>query len=137
MTGSLRPPGARPAALVSGAAGGWRPRSRSGGPAAGSDRLPGERGAAEGVGEVAAASLAGRLVQLERVQRLAVVRELGPAVVVATDRAEHTAQAGRCVQAGSRRHRHREPEAEAAAGAQDLAVRLLLRRVDGLAGAAD
>src|SRR5215813_4834602 len=106
MTGSFCPPGARPGGLVSGAAlvpgpaGGCRPRS--GGPAAGRDRLPGERGATEGVGEVAAVGLTGRLVQLEGVQRLAVVRELGSAVIVAMDGAEHAGEAGRRVQAGCR-----------------------------------
>src|SRR6266576_959316 len=81
------------AALVSRSAGGRRPASRPGGRAVGRDRLPGEGGAPEGVGEVAAASLAGRLVQLERVQGPAVVRELGPAVVVAMDGAEHPREA--------------------------------------------
>src|SRR5690242_2399055 len=98
--------------------------------------MPGEGGAGEVVGEVVAVNLAGGLVQPERVQRPAVVGELGHAAG-AVDHAEHTGDAAGGTQGGACGDAHREPEAQAATGARDLAAGLLLRRVERLPGSVD
>src|SRR5690242_17006580 len=87
------------------------------------------------VGEVVAVGLAGSEVQPERVQRLAVIGELGPAVRAA-DRAERAGETAGSLN-GARTCWHREPERQAAASAKDLAVCLLLRRVERLPGPVD
>src|SRR5262249_11006679 len=97
--------------------------------------VPGEGDAAEAVAEAVAMGLAGRLVQHEGVQRLAVVGELRHAVVLAVDLAERAGEVARGRQRGA--GLDRDPEAQAASGALDRAVELLLRRVDGLAGPVD
>src|SRR6516225_2146596 len=103
---------------------------------AGGEGVPGEGGAAEVVGEVVALGLTGRLVQPERVQRLAVIGQLGRAAG-AVDHAKHPGDAAGGAEGGTRRDPHREPEAQAATGAHDLPAGLLLRRVERLPGSID
>src|SRR5215472_944445 len=120
------------AALVGGATGiAWLPRP--GRRPAGGDGMPGEGGGAEVVGEVVTVGLAGSLVESEGVQRLAVVGELSQAAG-AVDGAQDAGDPGGGVHGGARGGWHREPEAQAAAGAEDGAVCLLLRRVERVAG---
>src|SRR5262249_53396023 len=107
-----------------------------GGGTPGGGGVPGEGGAGETVGEVVALRLAGTLVQLERVQGLAVVGELGHAVG-AVDGAERPGNTAGGTEGSASAGRHREPEAQATARAQDLAVRLLLGRVERLPGPVD
>src|SRR5215472_7020643 len=96
------------AVVVAGRGGGSA--SASGRCAARGDGLPGEARAVEAVTEVVTVRLTRRRVELERVQRPAVVGELSQAVR-ALYRAELARQAARA-EAG-RACRHREPEAEA------------------------
>src|SRR5215469_18608427 len=98
--------------------------------------MPGEGCACEVVGEVVAVGLTGRLVQPERIQRFAVVGELGH-TAGAAHHAERPCDAAGSTQVAACGDVYREPEAQAATGARDLAVGLLLRRVERLPGSID
>src|SRR6266576_2227664 len=111
------------AALVGGPTGIAR-LCRPGRRPAGGDGVPGEGGVAEVVGDVVPVGLAGRLVQGERIQGLAVVGELGQAAG-AVDGAEGAGGPRWGTPGSTRGGLHWEPDAQAAAGAHDRAVCLL------------
>src|SRR6185437_7603356 len=76
--------------------------------------VPGEALAAERVHEVITVDLAGRTVEPEGIQRLALVGELTAAAIGPLDLAERAAEVAGGVRGGPTAHGYREPEAQTA-----------------------